>query len=529
MSGRTPFVFMLNLALAFSLLAPQASSAPHSHPLLLALELAASDDEAAVKDYEKYYRKLDDVPARVEAVLTLLDNESPKVVDALLPRLADDEEEIATAARRVLSGFETRPPVDRLLQKFEREKKEELRIGMLRALRDGGYGDLGEAVLEGLEDRSWAVRRESLLALGASGDASLAPSFVPLAEDDEPAVRSAAIQALTSLRSPEVVPVAHGALDDDTWQVRASAIEALGFVRRRESIPVLIARFDVEEGRLIADIGKALDRITGRGLGARVERWKSFWNSLGDRFEIPSDAELEKIEAAKKENAARYAPPGSASFHGVETPSRSILFVIDISGSMEDLVVERGRFADGEYPSWARMDIVKTELARTIEGLEPYVEFGILAFATDMKRWKKKLVPANAINRESALDFVRKLEPLGGGSKVALADAGLVGAANLEAGKTNTYGALATALGMEDAGKYSKEEYLSDVDTVFFLSDGRPTHGKYIDTRDILARVKAANELRKVVLHTIAIGNFDKSFMEQLALDNDGAFVDLGK
>ena len=467
--------------------------------------------------------------AQVEAVLTLLDNESPKVVDALLPRLVDDEEEIAMAARRVLSGFETRPPVNRLLETFDREKKEERRIGLLEVMRDGGYGDLGEVVQEGLEDRSWAVRRASLLALSSSGEESFAPLFVPLATDDEPAVRSAAIEALANLRSPEVIAVAHAALDDELWQVRASAIKALGVVRRKESIPVLIARFDHEEGRLIADIGAALDRITGRGLGARVERWKSFWDSLGDRFEIPSDSELAKIEAAKKESAARYAPPGSASFHGVDTPSRSILFVIDISGSMEDLVVERDRFADGEYPSWARIDIVKTELARTVEGLEPHVKFGIIAFATDMKRWKKKLVPANVINRESALDFVKKLEPLGGGSKVALANAGLAGAANLEAGKTNTYGALATALGMDDAGKYSKEEYLSDVDTIFFLSDGRPTHGKYIDTKDILARVNAANELRKIVLHTIAIGNFDKSFMQQLAEHNGGAFVDLGK
>jgi hypothetical protein len=67
------------------------------------------------------------------------------------------------------------------------------------------------------------------------------------------------------------------------------------------------------------------------------------------------------------------------------------------------------------------------------------------------------------------------------------------------------------------------------VDTVFFLSDGRPTHGKYIDTKDILDRIVEANRLRKVVLHTIAIGDFSKAFMEQLAGRNWGTFVDLGK
>ena len=163
------------------------------------------------------------------------------------------------------------------------------------------------------------------------------------------------------------------------------------------------------------------------------------------------------------------------------------------------------------------------------------MKFGIVSFATDTKRWKKKLVPANVINKSSALDWVKRLEPIGGNSKLDLAEAGLTGAANLEAGKTNTYGALAEALGIDQGngkGKAkggSKEKYLGEVDTVFFLSDGRPTAGKYIEYREILDRIREGNLLRKVVLHTIAIGNFEKGFMRQLAEQNGGVFVDLGK
>jgi hypothetical protein len=64
---------------------------------------------------------------------------------------------------------------------------------------------------------------------------------------------------------------------------------------------------------------------------------------------------------------------------------------------------------------------------------------------------------------------------------------------------------------------------------VFFLSDGRPSHGDYVDPEDILREVRAANKLRKVVLHTIAIGEFQKDFMNRLAEDNGGVFVDLGR
>ena len=148
------------------------------------------------------------------------------------------------------------------------------------------------------------------------------------------------------------------------------------------------------------DVGNALDAITGRTLGTRVDQWKRFWERNAARFEIPTDAELAKLAEAAAKNKARYVTPGSTSFGGIDTPSRSILFVIDVSGSMENLVVDRERFEAGDYPSWSRMDIVKTELARTVEGLEGYVKFGIVAFATDTKRWKKKLVPSERHQQE---------------------------------------------------------------------------------------------------------------------------------
>ena len=57
----------------------------------------------------------------------------------------------------------------------------------------------------------------------------------------------------------------------------------------------------------------------------------------------------------------------------------------------------------------------------------------------------------------------------------------------------------------------------------------RKTFGQFVDTNDILREIREANELRKVALHTIAIGEFQRTFMERLAAENWGVFVDLGK
>jgi HEAT repeat protein len=507
--------------------------------LALALPARAQDAEI-VREFRKYFKEYKDTPTRVEAVLSLQGTESPQVIDALSDVLPKAEPEVSAAAVRVLASFKTRPPIDALLATLESDKRELVRSALLQAVAAARYSGASAAVSVLLKDKSWELRRRAVEALAASPEASapaeaaadgaappsLAEQILPLTADAEPAVRCAAFDGLALLKSPLVVAPAQAALVDPVWQVRASAIHALGAVRRAESIPLLIQRMEVEEGRLTADIGAALTEITGRNFGQRLDNWKQFWSSTGERFKIPSDEELAKLRAAQAKSREQYHAPGAVSYHGIETPSRRIVFVIDVSGSMEAEVVDKERFAAGEYPTMLRIDIVKTELARTLEKLEPYVEFNVIAFATEVNYWKKGLVAANVLNKTSAVDWVKRLEALGGASKEDLARAGLAGSANLEAGKTNTYAALMAALGVEK-GKAS-DDYAVPLDTIFFLSDGRPSHGDFVDPDDILREVRTANELRKVVIHTIAIGEFQKEFMRQLAEESGGVFVDLG-
>lgn len=496
--------------------------------LPLTLVLCGVADDEIVKEFKKYFRKYKDAPTRVEAVLALEGTESTEVVDVLVPILKDKQPEVARASVRVLASFESRPPIDRLLEQLESQSDARVRAGLLQAIAEGGYSGTSEALIALLEDGSWDVRRRAVQALVATHEPAADEFIAPLSYDPEIGVRCAVMDGLAQLGSRLVLAPAVSALDDESWQIRTSAIHALSQVRDRDSIEPLLNRMSAEEGRLVEDIGQALANLTGRDFGQRIDAWQNFWNAYKDRFQIPTDAELALLREKQKERREIYSPPGAVSFHGVETPSRSIIFVIDVSGSMEQEVVDVERFEAGGYPSMKRIDIVKTELIRTIEGLEPYVRFNILAFATEVDPWKKSLVAANPLNRSSAESFVRKLEAIGGSSKQDLARAGLVGAANLEAGKTNSYDALMSGLGVDEK-KGATDDYEVDVDTIFFLSDGRPSFGKFIDTADILREVNEANELRRIVIHTIALGEFQKDFMRRLAQENGGVFIDLGK
>ncbi len=507
---------------------PNSLAAPASncsHPAGLAIEAQPADEEI-LAEFKKYYRTFKDQDQKIEAILALEGVEAKGVVDLLVPVLSDQVREVGDAAIRVLGQFTSRGPIDQVFLRLDKEKKPERRAGLLRAVMSGKYVDLGETLTDCLSDRDWNVRRLAVNALAAGGKPEAVPMLLPLCKDKEVAVRCAAFEGLSLMDADQVRGPAVAALQESSWLVRASAIGALGHVRHTESVGPLIVQLGKEEGRLRADVSAALENLTGRKFGQRLELWERFWGNYKDRYQIPTDEEMAALRAKQAEHQEMYRPSGAIAFHGVDTPSRRVLFVIDVSGSMENEVVDKEQFADGDYPSFSRMDIVKTELERTIEGLESYVEFNILAFATEVRPWKKRLTKANVLNKASAMDFAKKLEPIGGSSKQELASVGLVGAANLGAGKTNTYAALAAALGL-DAKK--PKGYETELDTVFFLSDGKPTTGRFTDRDDILNEIRKANELRKIVIHTIALGQFEKGFMRRLAEENGGVFVDLGK
>ncbi len=103
-------------------------------------------------------------------------------------------------------------------------------------------------------------------------------------------------------------------------------------------------------------------------------------------------------------------------------------------------------------------------------------------------------------------------------------------------GRTNTFKALMYPFNIDPdkaqkvsfTGGLSREFKKNKLDTVFFLSDGRPSIGKYVDTEGILKEVAKVNKVHRIVIHAIAIGQFQKEFLRTLAFQNGGEFVDLG-
>ncbi len=491
----------------------------------------------AVHEFRRYFRKFKTVEERIEAVRTLEPAECPEAVEELSELLEAREPQIVHTAIGVLGGYRDPASFAKSLEELPDMKDQVRRARLIQALGQTGIHDAVPAIVAAGTDRKQAtdeVRYAAARAVaslgGGEGVEDMLKGFL---QEGDQLVRMGAAEAVGELRLKALGPAIVPLLEDHAWQVQSAAVTALASVREPTAVPALIQRMR-EGGRLEEECADALFKITGMDFGTDADGWQKQWDRLSSipGWRIPTDEELAKRAASRKKYDAIYGKrENTTAFGGIPTTSTRILFIIDVSGSMADLVVEKDKFDSG-YPDYEKLTIVKTELVRTIEGLGDDTLFNIIAFARDLKPWKRDLVRANVVNRASAKSWVERLEPIGGPEAQAAAAAGLAGSANLAAGKTNTFAALMAPFGVDPdkPDRNAEQKALENpIDTVFFLSDGRPSTGAHTDENVILDEVVRLNDRYKIVFHAIAIGDFQKGFLKSLADQTGGTFVDLGR
>ncbi len=258
--------------------------------------------------------------------------------------------------------------------------------------------------------------------------------------------------------------------------VQLAAIDAARRRLRKEAIPVLIDLFEEFaefRDRTWYEARVALGYLTGQDYDT-VEDWRKFWANVGAKFDPKN---LGKKSKGKGATEIKIRPrKESVDFFGEEIFSRNLLFVVDVSGSM-DMYDEGDYDGDDVETDRQRLFRAKEQLSRAIRSLPKSANFNIVAYSNRVFTWQKTLQPTTRGSVQSALKFVRNLKPI-------------------EA--THTDDALKTAF--RDLR----------VDTIVLLSDGAPTkRGK--GTRDdlssglireILAWVRDANAGRRIRIDT---------------------------
>jgi len=415
-------------------------------------------------------------------------------------------------------------PVYRTLQR----RDEALLDGAATALARFGDGDaLAWLLAAARGDSSAALRAAAVDALARiGGDEPQAALRDVLAKDKDASVRQRALGGLMAWKLVATKDAAVAALADPAWNVRALAVAICTRGDLVEAVGALVDALDREEGRLRKDVDDALSKLTKAQFFGDVEQWRRWW---------ADNAERVKKEAADRAAKGAYDEPlglprtwnasGTAAedkeerkghtsaFYGIPTVSKRILYVIDISKSMESdaeakpAVVEREKTRYSSPKTNAKIDIAKWQLHRAVESLPSDAVFNIVVYSESYHVWQDGLAPAKGSSKKKAHKFIDSL------------------VAN---GVTNIADSLDKAFelaGLVAPGRI-KGGGEPAADTIYLLSDGDPNRGRVTVLDQLLEDVVSRNPPGGIVIHAVGIGEASgSSFLKSLAERTGGRYV----
>jgi len=299
-------------------------------------------------------------------------------------------------------------------------------------------------------------------------------------------------------------------LDKKPEVVREAAISLLERGHRDgvDNLIEAMGSYEKIKGRTYEEIRKALVGIVGSGADlTSAADWKNYWEVKKAEKDAEPTTSGPKEDGKVMEDGGPHTVSDNPKFFGTEVASKRILFILDGSGSMRASAGNPRTPGGGALPGDARITITKNELKKCIKDLKKSAKFDIMVYNNVVKVWAGKLAPAKAASKKSATKFVDEWN------------------ANQV---THTDDAIEKA--------FSSKGY-KDVDTIFLLSDGAPTHTGQCDDSmaliaEILSYAKDKNSTRKIKIFTFGFttpnpqGGRDvmADFMRKLAEENGGKF-----
>jgi hypothetical protein len=427
--------------------------------------IATCGDEATAK-YLAPLMLRGDTYARLHALRAARGHAFPIVWDSALRLVNDKEPRVRCEAIELLERQSHAPAAERLSDLVAKGKDRE---GLEPALR---------AVSTLRRDSpAWPAWETQLEAWSSS--------------DKDATRQRAALAVLLGSDDARRLPLALRALQAESWSLRVLALQWLSRNPTRGAMDALVARLAQEEpgSRLSGDLDSVLGQLTGMGRFDTAQEWSTWWANHQADWQAPTSSAAPKTQPAP---AGPTLGTGhqAAKFYGIEVVSRRTIYIVDLSGSMNEPSKSAG--SAGRL----RIDVAKTELLQLVDSMPAGSWFNIIGFHDGVYPWLDSLAVCVSpkykkrpeLLRSDATEQVRKL---------------VVG------GSTNIYDAFARAF--EDP----------DVDTICFMTDGTPTIGTETEAIAIREELQRWNRSRRVRIHCIAVGE-DNSLPKWIAQDHEG-------
>lgn len=331
-------------------------------------------------------------------------------------------------------------------------------------------------------------------------------------------------------RSPLVTKAAEAAaaaIGRSDWRADMELVAFAGDLGSVAAAPALIAvlqRFhdhpeQVRSGALSSLLlyraHETLVTLTGAVYPAeQPAQWQEFWQ----REQQKLTAE-DRPKPVKKEGADK-----TAAFCGIPAQGSRILFVIDLSGSMEFKMKPAPGETDAGNGGGTRLAFAKRQMHKVIAEMPEGTRMNFITFNGRPKArlWNKEMLEASAKNKKKALEFVDSWTAV-------------YPPPNQTDGGTNMWSGLEEALSVKTLVYGEKDERA--VDEIFVVSDGAPSVGEILDPLEILRLVDEANRIARIRINTIFITSSDdrdprqlslspSELMRRMATENGGRYVE---
>ncbi len=348
-------------------------------------------------------------------------------------------------------------------------KQQAAAVQLVRLLRHFPLAETSPYLIELLGAPDLQIVMSALDILAERKDANAIPSVLALGE------------------RPEFAS-AHG--------FRIAVLEAVIALQKPECIDFLVRRLPDLHGQSLALAVAHLAEISGESLGNNPGAWRAWWDSVDQSQSPPLKRGLAQDRPDQAASSLRPA------FFGIEIHAQRLLFVIDKSKSMNEslhLLPVAGDAPPANGGPETKLARAQRELIQAIARLPAETHFDIIAFDGRIVRWQPRLALATDENKAAAARFVMSVA----------AD-----------GQTAWFDALHEALQID-----------SNLEAVFFLSDGVPTVGRIVSAPEIVQAVTEENYFRRVSIHTIGLGvsRTAERFLRRLGERNRGAYQSIGR
>lgn len=441
--------------------------------------------------------------------------------ERLLPYLEHDNWRVASAAARSLALYRNKEVIPALIARLETVEGRRL-VDILDTLFDMTGKRLADTHTAW---KNWWERDAEKFLVRWSDDPSVRTTEIErismtdpnridvaselaalLRSEPEQDIRLDLVSNLSLQRSQVARYRLLEVLRDTNDEIRIAAIRGLAHFRHLSVPEELMRLVDTAVGEELEAIYQSLRTLWGGvdefsiGQPSR-ENLHNWWdtnkNRVGNQF---VKLRARGFAAGVKQPAPIEGRWRDRNFYGLRLYSERVLFVVDLSLSMEEPAKA------GETRK--KIEVAKAELSRAIKSLSPEAEFGVITFSGFTQMWDKGMIKASASAKKRAMQWVEELETHAA---------------------TNIYDALELAFQLGEAG--SKYYRATEPDTIYLVSDGQPTAGKFIKKDEILRHVDIWNENRGLKIHAIGVGpiggknGHDLEFLRALAEKNHGFYV----